>query len=414
MTVNNAANLNFTNTPSPSIANITTLNIGSNGLIDLQNHSMLVDNTLTPIAKVKTYIDNAYNLNGPSNPNAGLLGDYAGRGGITSSVAKTSYANDLKIGIGYYDGAQQAILGTVMGPNSQSGNGTGIGANQILVRPTLTGDLNGDGTVDQYDVDIFQAYGKFNQGQLTGSQVGWQVGDFNGDGQVDQTDIDIFQAAGNFNNGVTYNVASAAKGASAATSTKSASASAVTLSGHSASPSTAALNPASGTFTFDYNPATGDVKLRFNGFTGFAGKGPFATGTTPLTYIDLISAGNLLIPGGLTLPTAIFDTRTPVTASEIQLKSSNLNPAYTPDGTDLGNILAANLDPNTLAADLTVRINYNGSVSISDHSLPAQGISVPEPTVLSLLGLGAMGLMGRRRKNKFQDQEAPGTSVATT
>ena len=108
----------------------------------------MVNNTAVPFTQVKQNIDSAYNLKGPANPNAPFgVGDYNGRTGITSSLAKSSYANDLVISVGYYDGALQNPanpdnVGQVLGPNSNSGAGTGIPLTQILIRPTLTGDLN--------------------------------------------------------------------------------------------------------------------------------------------------------------------------------------------------------------------------------------------------------------------------------
>ena len=70
--------------------------------------------------------------------------------------------------------------------------------NQILIRATLTGDLNGDGTVNSYDTNLFNSFGLFSQT----TSLGYQAGDLNGDGVVDSKDVTIFNSAGNYNNEV--------------------------------------------------------------------------------------------------------------------------------------------------------------------------------------------------------------------
>ena len=191
------------------IANLSTtrhamflhgLSISSTGLLDIANGFLYLDHATTSLAAAKTYLDAGYNLHGVGNPNAPLAGDYNGLGGIISSVARASYASDLVIGLGYYDGALQDStnpdsVGQLLGPNSDSGRGTGIAVNQILIRPTLTGDLNGDGVVNAYDVTIFNSFGLFNAGP---TPLGWQAGDLNGDGVVDAKDVTVFNTAGNF------------------------------------------------------------------------------------------------------------------------------------------------------------------------------------------------------------------------
>ena len=179
------------------------LSISNNGLLDIANSFLYLNNTATSFATAKTYLDAAYNLHAVGNLNAPLAGDYNGLGGITSSIAKTSYAGDLVVGIGYYDGALQDPnnldgVGQILGPDSNSGHGTGIALNQILIRPTLTGDLNGDGVVNAYDVSLFNSYGLFNNGS---TPLGWQAGDMNGDGVVDSKDVTVFNTVGNFNAG---------------------------------------------------------------------------------------------------------------------------------------------------------------------------------------------------------------------
>ncbi len=219
VTVDPAATANFATdqhlanlTLNGGVANLSTtrhsmyvngLTINNNGLLDIANSFLYLNRTVTSLATAKSYLDAAYNLHGLSNTNAPTAGDYKGLGGITSSLAKTSYATDQVIGIGYYDGALQDpnnpdSIGQLLGPNSNSGHGTGIPLNQILIRPTLTGDLNGDGVVNSYDVSLFNTFGLFNTGPTV---LGWQGGDLNGDGVVDTRDVTIFNTVGNFNVG---------------------------------------------------------------------------------------------------------------------------------------------------------------------------------------------------------------------
>ena len=354
---------------------VKTLTIGANGLLDLQNHFVSVDNTATPFATVKQYIDAAYNRNVVSG-----IGDYNGRGGITSSVVK---ANADFMGVGYYDGALQDPanpdnVGQIYGPHRNDPTPVGIPLTQILIRPTLTGDLNGDGLVNTSDVVQFNSYGLFG----SPTNLGYQAGDLNGDGKVNATDVTIFNSAGNFNSG-SYLVAKAAKAAT-------------TLTGHSASPATTTLNPASGTLAFSYDPATGDVHVMYNGFTGFAGKPTFNSGTRLLSLIDIASTGGIFALDSTKLAKAATDALSSPTITgntEINLTAVN---GYLPDGTDIGKILAPGLDPAQLANALTLSFNYSGSRNTSGG---VAGLIVPEPATLSLIGFGALGLLARRRRS---------------
>ena len=66
-------------------------------------------------------------------------------------------------------------------------------------------------------------------------------------------------------------------------------------------------------------------------------------------------------------------------------------------GTDIGRILAPGLDPVQLANALTLTFNYTGSRNTGGG---VAGLIVPEPAVLSLMGLGVMGFMARQRKQR--------------
>lgn len=384
LVINSGAQLTIFPTGARSTVSTDALNITSTSLLDLQNNFLALNNTVTPFFRVKQYIDTAYNLNATTG-----YGDYKGRGGITSTIAQTSYANDRMIGVGYYDGSLQDPanpnnVGQIIGPDSDSGRGTGIPRNQILIRPTLTGDLNGDGIVNAYDVSLFNSFGLLNNGT---TQLGWQAGDLNGDGVVDSKDVSLLNAALNSNKGqspaVTVAVNTAAKPATAHPD-------------RSTSPPTIPLNADPGTLAFSYDPATGDVKVHYNGFTGFAGKPTFGSGNRALSLIDLKSTGGpfALDSSKLTpMATTALSTVTVTGNTEINLTAIDGN---LPDGTDLGPILPANLDATQLADALTLSFNYNGSHLLSGA---VAALIVPEPIAFSFIGFGAIGLLSRNRKS---------------
>ena len=74
----------------------------------------------------------------------------------------------------------------------------------------------------------------------------------------------------------------------------------------------------------------------------------------------------------------------------------NTTAGQIPDGFDLGNILLPNLPTATLLTDLTLQFNVKGG----GLGLKAGDLVVPEPTMLSLIGFGAMGLLARRRRSR--------------
>jgi hypothetical protein len=93
--------------------------------------------------------------------------------GLTSSVAR---ANSAAYGLGY---AEASVLGVT------SFDGITLGENAVLVKYTLLGDANLDGTVNFNDFSILQNH--------YGQAGGWSSGDFNYDGTVNFNDFSILQ-----------------------------------------------------------------------------------------------------------------------------------------------------------------------------------------------------------------------------
>jgi hypothetical protein len=145
---------------------VASLSIGSNGILDLTNNSLLINygSNADPISSVQAWLASGYS------------GGVWGGPGIDSSTAA---ATPGTYGIGYADSAD-------------AGNPAGLSSGSILVEYTLLGDANLDRTVNGVDFGILAA--NFNKGVTA-----WDKGDFNYDNAVNGVDFGLLAA--NFNKG---------------------------------------------------------------------------------------------------------------------------------------------------------------------------------------------------------------------
>ena len=109
----------------------------------------------------------------------------------------------------------------------------------------------------------------------------------------------------------------------------------------------------------------------------------------PLQRLKLMSALGKFITGHLNTSGFATATNTPT------LLDCGQTSGAIPDGYDLGMVLPTDLTNQDLISDLTL----NWQVQSGGVVLKAGDI-VPEPTTLGLIGVGAMGLLARRRKAK--------------
>src|SRR5262249_13394454 len=138
--------------------------------LDLNNNSLIVDydplDPQSPLAQIQDQIKSGY-----------ANGAWDGTG-IQSSAA----ASMTNTALGY------AEASTVLGLSGGTFKGQSVDGTAVLVRYTLYGDANLDGTVDTVD---------FNNLASNFSLAGnWSQGDFNFDGVVDTVDFNLL--ASNF------------------------------------------------------------------------------------------------------------------------------------------------------------------------------------------------------------------------
>lgn len=135
-------------------ATVSSLTINENASLDLTNAQLFVDygSGADPAATIRSEIISGYNG-----------GKWNGTGIMSSTAAaNSSYA------IGYADGSED--------------KGTTAAAGQVLIKFTLIGDANLDGTVNLTDLlALLNNYGQTSED--------WSDGDFNYDGTVNLTDL---------------------------------------------------------------------------------------------------------------------------------------------------------------------------------------------------------------------------------
>jgi hypothetical protein len=230
-----------------------------------------------------------------------------------------------------------------------------LSTNRTLIRPALYGDFNVDGKVDDTDLAIFSGLGQYNQPT---DKFGWLGGDLNHDGRVDDTDLAIFSGAGNYN-GPGY-------GADPTP----------TLTQSASTGSTSQGAAGDGILDFVYDPATGHVKVAYDGDNRI-------TAGNPLQVIRFKSADGHFVPGNFNA-SGFSNT----TTDNSTLNGTILGAGSLPDGYDLGQILAMGLGISDLTNDLTLQWNVSGGGLTLKN-----GDIVPEPAMLSLFGIGAVAFL---------------------
>jgi autotransporter-associated beta strand protein len=149
--------------------------VSGTGKIDITNRALIVDYDAagpTPLTTIQSLILSGF---------AG--GSWSGAGINSSSIA--AGINGHTAAIGYAEAS--ALVGSSGGTVA----GHSVDGSTVVVRFTLAGDSNLDGTVDLTDFTYLAS----NFNRLSGA--GWVDGDYNYDGKVDLTDFTYL--AGNFN-----------------------------------------------------------------------------------------------------------------------------------------------------------------------------------------------------------------------
>jgi hypothetical protein len=382
LTIHNTGLLKVSVSTNRVTSMLNALTIEGNGLMDLGNKGLQVNNVATPEATVRQYLINGYN----ADPSSGI-GDWNGKGGFTSADAIASHNGpnpNFRVSVGYVNGAyanDPLIGGSIPGQP--------LPTNRILVRPALYGDFNLDGKVDDTDLAIFSGLGQYNKPT---DKFGWLGGDLNHDGKVDDTDLLIFSGAGNYNS-----PAYAPSPAGSASANPSAG---PTLTGHvDAASGDIVLSAATsqgtigdGILDFIYDPGTGDMKVFYDGDSRI-------TAANPLQVIRFKSAGGHFIPANFN-GSGFSNT----TTDNSTLNGTILGGGSLPDGYDLGHILPTGLLMPDLISDLTLQWNVSGGgLSLKNGDI------VPEPGALGLVGLSLAGrLLRRRRRRRCHGSRASG------
>jgi autotransporter-associated beta strand protein len=146
---------------------VTSLTVNTGGKLDLANNRLIDDYSGgTPITSIRTAIAAGYANGAWTGP------------GIQSSSA---IANPTRA-LGYADASD--VLPFANGATSDTFLGSTVDKTTMLIRYTLAGDANLDGTVDFLDLSRLAQNYNVTDGTRT-----WAQGDYNYDGNVDFTDL---------------------------------------------------------------------------------------------------------------------------------------------------------------------------------------------------------------------------------
>jgi hypothetical protein len=139
-----------------------------------------------------------------------------------------------------------------------------------------------------------------------------------------------------------------------------------------------------GNVDYIYNASSGDVTFARDGFDA----------TKKIRTLTLLSAASKFITGvGLASQNQSgFDIDQ---ANQQSIARFGGNGITTPT-LDLGDILPTGLTPEQVRTDLTLYFNYDGSGATDPNGVVAD-LLVPEPSALSLLAIGGLVILRRRR-----------------